>query len=292
VAWFASTLSGKPYSFTAHAKDIYQQGQNPGDLLQKKIRHARFVTTCTGANLLYIQCALGQWLDKSCVHKVYHGLDIDRFQPVPNPSIRGSKPLQLLSVGRYVEKKGFHFLLEACAQLRQQGYQFHCRIIGEYGDQYQFLQKLQEQLGLQDCVSLDGSVTHEALPAIYQQSDIFVLPCQVLDNGDRDGIPNVLMEAMACGLAVVSSRISGIPELIESGEHGLLVEEQNSQALTEALQLLFATPDLIVQLGKQARTRICQEFDARQTNQQLKQLFEHCINHSDHREAYPCLKQI
>lgn len=284
VAMFTSELSGLSYSFTAHAKDIYQQDLNPGDLLQKKIRHARFVTTCTGANQIHLASLMGT--DR--LYKIYHGLDINRFKPQANKTENASGPVRIISVGRYVEKKGFHYLLEACYQLKQQGLAFQCRIIGELGDQYVPLQQLRQRLGLEDCVALGGPITHEGLAAIYQQSDIFALPCQVLGNGDRDGIPNVLMEAMASGLAVVSSSISGIPELIESGKDGVLVAEKDSAALADALQSLMVDPQLRARLGEQARATICREFDARHTNQRLFQLFEACIDSSGEAVSKPC----
>jgi glycosyltransferase involved in cell wall biosynthesis len=289
IAMFASDLSGVRYSFTAHAKDIYQHDQNPGNLLQKKIQQSEFITTCTGANQIYLAKLMG---NNDSVHKIYHGLDIHRFKPDPDKFSNASEPVRIVSVGRYVEKKGFHYLLEACSLLKRRGYKFQCRVIGELGDQYLPLQQLRQLLDLEDCVALGGPITHEDLAFIYQQSDVFALPCQVLGNGDRDGIPNVLMEAMATGLAVVSTRISGIPELIDSGKDGLLVAEKRPGELADALQSLITDRQLIAQLGEQARETICQEFDARHTNQRLLQLFEACINHTDHAMTKPCLNQI
>jgi glycosyltransferase involved in cell wall biosynthesis len=288
VTMFASELTGLRYSFTAHAKDIYQHGLNPGDLLQKKIQGAQFVTTCTGANQIYLANLMGT--DR--LYKIYHGLDIHRFKPGPDKFTNVPEPMRIVSVGRYVEKKGFNYLLEACSLLKQRGHQFQCRIIGELGDQYLPLQQLRQQLDLEDCVTLGGPITHEDLALIYQQSDVFALPCQVLGNGDRDGIPNVLMEAMATGLAVVSTRISGIPELIESGKDGLLVAEKNSAEMADALQSLITDRQLITQLGIHARKTICEKFDARNTNQQLLSLFEACINHTGQTLTKPCINQI
>lgn len=273
VSLFASRLSGRPYSFTAHAKDIYQKDQNPGELLRIKIKQARFVTTCTASNVNYLDRL------SSCdnVHLVYHGLDTRQFHP-PVGSGKDSNKIRILSVGRFVEKKGFHFLIEACHQLKQRGLVFHCRIIGEHGNCQHALQRLIDNLGLRNHVSLEGPVTHEALTEIYHQTDIFVLPCQVLDNGDRDGIPNVLMEAMASGLAVVSSRISGIPELIQHECNGLLVPEKNVSALSETLACLIENPNKRHSLGSKAREKVCQAFDARETNVHLKRLFTDCLS--------------
>ncbi len=272
VALFASRLSGKPYSFTAHAKDIYQADMNPGDLLQFKIRQARFVTTCTGANLQYLKARAGH----GNVHLVYHGLDTRQFRPALSPS-KKKEVTRILAIGRYVEKKGFHFLVAACHRLKQQGIEFHCRIVGERGESFEKIQILIAHWQLHDTVSLEGPMSHEVLAEIYRQADIFALPCQVLGNGDRDGIPNVLMEAMASGLAVVSSNISGMPELIEDGQDGLLVPEKDIEALVKTLRILISDPDKRNHLGKNARKKICRLFDARQTNLRLKALFCECL---------------
>ncbi len=272
VALFVSSMSGRSFSFTAHAKDIYQKDQNPGDLLGLKIRQARFVTTCTGANLKYLRSLT----ERDSIHLVYHGLDIEQFRPAPEA--RQNPIVQIIAVGRFVEKKGFHYLVEACHDLKQKGLAFHCRILGEYGEGYQGIRELVDELELHNQISLQGPVTHEALADIYRQMDIFALPCQVLDNGDRDGIPNVLMEAMASGLAVVASRISGIPELIDHDRDGLLVAEKNVDALTEALETLFADAAKRHELGDNARNKVCREFDARSTNLRLKQLFTECMD--------------
>lgn len=267
VALFASTLTGIPFSFTAHAKDIYQQALNPGKLLQTKIRRANFVTTCTASNLVYLR----NLSDRNNIHLVYHGLDIEQFKPGPNKA--NPETVQILAVGRFVEKKGFHFLVEACQRLKQRGHRFQCRILGEPGDSLEPLMAQVEKFGLREIVSLEGPVTHEALATLYRQAHIFALPCQVLDNGDRDGIPNVLMEAMASGLAVVSSKISGIPELIDDQINGWLVPEKDVNALAAALESLILSPELRHRLGENARAKICQDFDARQTNHRLLRLF-------------------
>ncbi|HHJ40394.1 MAG: hypothetical protein AXA67_05925 [Methylothermaceae bacteria B42] len=272
VALFASRLSGKPFSFTAHAKDIYQTELNPGNLLQIKIRQARFVTTCTGANLKHLKALAGH----QNVHLVYHGLDTRQFHPPLSPS-KKKDIVKILAVGRFVEKKGFHYLVKACQQLKRQGFEFHCRILGERSESYEKIQALIAQWQLHDIVTLEGPMPHEALAGIYREVDIFALPCQVLGNGDRDGIPNVLMEAMASGLAVVSSEISGIPELIEDGQDGLLVPEKDIEALTEALKTLIADTGKRYRLGRNARNKICRRFDARHTNQHLKALFCQCL---------------
>lgn len=267
IAWFASRLTGIPFSFTAHAKDIYQAELNPGDLLERKLAAARFVATCTEANA---QVLKSRCRDANVVHTIYHGLDTDYFSPAAS----ALEPLPLiLSVGRFVEKKGFDFLVEACAQLRDRGLAFKCIIVGEKGSAFAPLNHLIAAHNLGQTVELHAPVTQEALREIYRRARVFALPCQVMDDGDRDGIPNVLAEAMAMGVPVVSTRISGIPELIDDGMHGLLVGSRDADALAGALERVLTDAPLRTRLSEAGRRRICERFDSRRTTVALRDLF-------------------
>ena len=268
VTWFASKLTGLPFSFTAHAKDIYQEDLNPGDLLSRKMRAARFVATCTGANYQHLVARHPQC---KVVHTVYYGLDTDYFSPQTDPT---SPDLPtILSVGRFVEKKGFAYLVEACAKLKDMGVGFRCVIVGEKYDQSARIAAMVAELGLGDSVSLRGPMTQQELRKIYRQATLFALPCLVTEDGDRDGIPNVLAEAMAMGVPVVSTPISGIPEMVRNGIEGLLVPQKDSQALANAIAKLINEPALRANLARAAREQICHCFDSRKTTQQLMDLF-------------------
>lgn len=269
VTWFVSRMTGLPFSFTAHAKDIYQRKLNPGDLLARKLRAARFVATCTAANRKYLKQVCPEC---EVVHTIYHGLDTESFVPAHGTPSNIQAPL-VLSVGRFVEKKGFSYLVEACARLTSQGTALRCLIVGEDGAEYARIKGLIEASGLQNVISLKGSVSQEELRQLYAAADLFVLPCQVMDDGDRDGIPNVLAEAMAMGLPVVSTAISGIPEIVTHGHDGLLVPERDSLALAAAIERLLASPQLRADLGRAARAKICTVFDSRKTTLRLKDLF-------------------
>ena len=266
ITWFASRLTGIPFSFTAHAKDIYQADLNPGDLLERKLAAARFVATCTGANATVLKA---RHADAQVVHTIYHGLDTEFFRPDPKP---GALPL-VLSVGRFVEKKGFQHLVDACALLKQDGVRFGCVIVGERGSAYDALCAQIAARGLQDHVQLRNAVAQDELREIYRLARLFALPCQVMEDGDRDGIPNVLAEAMAMGLPVVSTPISGIPELIDDGEHGLLVPPRDPRALADALYRVLVDPALHQRLARAGRRRICERFDSRRTTLALRDLF-------------------
>jgi glycosyltransferase involved in cell wall biosynthesis len=178
----------------------------------------------------------------------------------------------VLSVGRLVQKKGFPDLLEALAVLKGRAVGFRALVIGE-GPQRTALEQQVKRLGLDDLVTLPGAVSQETLVAIYKQADVFALPCRVLDDGDRDGLPNVLLEAMATGLPVVSTPISGIPEVIHNGEDGLLVGERDVAALAGALELLLGDAELRRRLGENARRTIETEMSADAMALQLAGLF-------------------
>jgi glycosyltransferase involved in cell wall biosynthesis len=267
ITMFVSQMTGIPYSFTAHAKDIYLPDLNPGDLLPLKIRRAEFVVTCTDANRLHLQqrCA-----DGAPIHTIYHGLDTSLFAPLP--ARNEGQPL-ILSVGRFVAKKGFTFLVEACRLLKAQGLDFQCRIVGEAGEELEAVRKLIKDLQLEDTVLIHNAVTQEELRHIYQDCTVFALPCQIINDGDRDGIPNVLAEAMAMGKAVVSTDISGIPELVDDGLNGLLAPQKDAAALARALKTLLQNPELRQKLGAAARLKINCMFDAQETTLALRDLF-------------------
>ena len=268
ITWFASQLTGIPFSFTAHAKDIYQAELNPGDLLERKLGAARFVATCTCANAGVLRA---RHVRPDEVHTIYHGLDTDYFSPVQ----RSAPPVlpMILAVGRLVEKKGFDQLIAACALLKHRGVHFNCAIVGESGSAGDALRAQIAGLDLGDTVHLRGAVTQEKLRDIYRGAQVFALPCQIMEDGDRDGFPNVLAEAMAMGVPVVSTAISGIPEMIDDGVHGLLVQPRDPGALADALQRVLTDAALHQALARAGRERICERFDSRRTTLALRDLF-------------------
>lgn len=269
ITMLASYMCGAPFSFTAHAKDIYLPKLNPNGLLQTKIANARFVATCTDANRQYLEQL---YPDGAPIHTIYHGLDTSLFAP-DRTQANHDVPV-ILSVGRFVEKKGFPYLVEACRILKARGRQFRCRIVGQPDEQSALVAQLVAEGGLSDVIQLEGGVTQEGLRAIYADADIFALPCFVVDNGDRDGIPNVLAEAMAMELPVVSTQISGIPEIVEHGVNGLLVGQKDALALANALEQLLLDAALRRHLGQAARATILDVFDSWHTTVALRDLFE------------------
>ena len=272
VTWFAARLCKRPFSFTAHAKDIYRSDMNPGDLLARKLSCASFIVTCTETNADHLALISG---DRNKIHCIYHGIDTELFRRREN--CQTSSPPLILAVGRFVEKKGFPDLVEACRILRDQGVEFRALIIGGYTVLTDKLRQMIDQQGLNDLVSLHAAMTQERLVEIYTQATVFALPSLVTDDGDRDGIPNVLVEAMATGLPVVSTRVSGIPELIHNEETGLLVAPRDPVALAAAIGRLLADPPLRTQLGVRGRQLVEDRFDARTNISTLKQIFAAAI---------------
>jgi glycosyltransferase involved in cell wall biosynthesis len=266
VAELAHRLAGCPFSFTAHAKDIYVTDREE---LARKIAAAQFVVTCTGFNQNYLKEIAG----RTPIHLSYHGVDLSRFSyEAGNCRERPADTPIILSVGRFCEKKGFTYLIEACHRLKQKGRPFVCRIVG-FGPLQAQLEDLIEKLGLQESVLLVGKMTQDKLVQEYRQAHLFVLPCLVTDDGDRDGIPNVLVEAMAMGIPVVSTSISGIVELVDHMETGLLAPEKDLEALTAGMEALLDDPGLRERLGADGRKKVMAKFSLDQNTAKLRYLF-------------------
>jgi len=267
VAQLAHHLTGCAFSFTAHAKDIYLTDR---DDLAGKIAAAEFVITCTGFNRKYLtEVAAGN----APIHVCYHGVDLSRFSGEREDvrASRAAEPPVILSVGRFCEKKGFPYLIQACYRLKRKGRHFVCRIVG-FGPLQQELEELIAKLELQDCVFLAGKMTQDKLIHEYRRADLFVLPCLVTDDGDRDGIPNVLVEAMAMRIPVVSTPVSGIGELVDHMENGLLAAEKDSEALAAAMETLLDDPPLRHRLGANGRQKVMDGFSLDRSTAKVRDL--------------------
>ncbi|HKE57142.1 MAG TPA: glycosyltransferase [Pyrinomonadaceae bacterium] len=271
VAWLASLMTGLPFSFTAHAKDIYCEPLNPAGLLKRKMRAASFVVTCTDANRDYLR----QIDPKAAVHLIYHGLNAEFSELLKRPSASPAtrKSLRALGVGRLTPKKGFDVFVEACGLLRKREINFEALIVGEPDEHEAALRKRIQALGLTELVSLPGPMNQSQLYEEYQRATTFCLPCRVLDNGDRDGLPNVLVEAMACGLPVITTAVSGIPEIIKDGVNGQLIPPDDPEALANALLRVEDNPSLAQRLSFNAQQTVRDHFDGDLFATQLAGLF-------------------
>lgn len=272
TAYFVHLLTGLPYSITAHAKDIYT---SPRDLLAIKMRAAQFVVTCTEYNRRYLAELAGG--DAGHIHRIYHGLDLRKFgsDGCASSSRQGEAPI-ILAVGRLVEKKGFSYLIEAVRLLVDGGHDVRLQIVGA-GELRDSLQRQIITANLQERVTLLGPRRQEELIELYRAASLFALPSIVLENGDRDGIPNVLVEAMRMGLPVVSTAVSGIPELVIAGETGLLVPPRDAAALAAALALALSEAGLRDRLTAGAGHHVTEEFDLAANTARLRALLEEAV---------------
>ncbi len=251
VAYYAHLMAGTPWSCSAHAKDIWT---SPEWDKREKLESLDWLVTCTASGHAHLETLVG---DKAKVALVYHGLDFRRF---PEPPVRAAKPgpVEILSVGRLVEKKGYPTLLDALAKLPQ-GSDWRLTHIGG-GPLDGALKAQAEQLGIAARIQWLGALPQEQVLAAYRRSDLFVLAAQIAADGDRDGLPNVLMEAQSQRLACIATNISGIPELIKDGETGLLVPPEDATALTAAVQSLIADPERRRQLADAGFQRLHAHF--------------------------------
>jgi glycosyltransferase involved in cell wall biosynthesis len=274
VAWLVSIIKELPFSFTAHAKDIYCESLNPAGLLKRKMDAAHFVVTCTDANREYLQM-----ISKTTVHCIYHGLNADFTRLLKDHKNQSSKNnrMRMLSVGRLVAKKGFDIFVDACGILQQRGISFESLIIGEEGDHSNEIRRRIAAHRLEQSVQLAGPMSQARLFEEYKQATMFCLPCRVLEDGDRDGIPNVLVEAMACGLPVITTGISGIPEVIKDGINGLLVPTENPEALADALIRIGQNKSLANHLSIEAQSTVTEHFDGEQFAVQLAAIFKEAL---------------
>jgi glycosyltransferase involved in cell wall biosynthesis len=249
VARYVSVLTGLPWSVSAHAKDIWT---TPAWEKREKLSSCAWAVTCTGVGAKHLSALAEEaGAPSGRVELLYHGLDLSRFPPAPERSLRdGSnsrEPVRILSVGRSVAKKGYDDLLLALAALPAD-LAWHFTHVGG-GALSRRLKKQAERLGIADRISWRGSLAHDDVVAAYRESDMFVLASKIARDGDRDGLPNVLMEAQSQGLACVSTDVAGIPELIEHDRNGLLVPSADPAALSAALLDLIRNPLLRERLG-------------------------------------------
>jgi glycosyltransferase involved in cell wall biosynthesis len=263
VAFIASKLLKIPYSLTAHAADIYVSPV----MLKEKIMNAKFVTTCTKYNKAYLENHL------NCkINLIYHGIDLEEKIEFKNKYLKKKKII--LSIGQLKEKKGFKYLIKACEILKDKNIDFYCEIIGE-GPERENLETLIKDLHLKDFVCLKGAMTHKKVMEKFNDATIFVLSCVPAKNMDRDGIPNVLLEAMLNSVPVISTKFSGIPEVIQNGINGLLVDPEDYNALAESIVKLLASQELRKSLASSGKKIIKRKFDINKNTEKLFELFNY-----------------
>jgi colanic acid/amylovoran biosynthesis glycosyltransferase len=202
--------------------------------------------------------------------RIYNGLDLDRF--APNGKAPDQPPL-VLAVGRLVEKKGFDVLVGACELLRRDGVRFRCLIVGK-GELADELQGMISALDLERHVELAGPLPRESLLDLFRRASVVAAPCVVGGDGNRDGLPTVLTEAMALKVPVVATPVTGIPELVEDDRTGLIVPERDPAALAAAVRRLLEDTDAARRLAEAGRERVERDFDLHVNVGRLRTLFE------------------
>jgi len=266
VTRYAALLKGLPFCISAHAKDIWT---SPDWELQEKLEDCRWLTTCTKANRDHLS-ALSPEAE---VFLTYHGLDATRFpkskrRDAPDGSAP-EKPVRLVSVARLVPKKGVDTLLQALHLLPAD---LHWRYvhIGK-GTETDRLRAKAEELGLADRIDWQGAQSQEQVITAYRAADLFVMASRIAEDGDRDGLPNVLMEAGSQELAAVTTAVSAVPELIEDGQNGLLVQPDDPEALARAIETLARDPARRSTMGQTARQIVLERFSMTPGLDQLAQ---------------------
>jgi colanic acid/amylovoran biosynthesis glycosyltransferase len=264
-AWLLSRRLGVPFSFTAHAHDIFLEDH----LLSEKMKAAAFTVAISKFNRAYLaERVLGA--RESRVEIVHCGVSPQTF-----PFVRaGRDAKRILAIGRLDDIKGFTHLVAACGVLHEQGVAFECDMVGS-GPLHDALSEQIKTLGIGENVRLLGARKQEEVRGFLQSSAIFVLPSVVTSRGDRDGIPVAMMEAMASGLPVVSTRVSGIPELVDHEKTGLLSEPGDAASLAAAIERLLSNAELRNRLATDARAWVEQEFDVKK---EARKLYDVIIN--------------
>lgn len=264
AAWIASRLTGIPFAVTGRAGDIYP----PDGLLKEKLRDCLFARTNTAANVKYLSGFLPP--DQSGkVALVYNGLTLPRD---PKPRDPFSAPYRILAVGRLARTKGFDILLTAIARLERESFPCRLTLVGD-GWLRLHIKALRRRLKLEHIVDMPGFVPHDHVAAMLADHHMLVTPSVVHGNGDRDGIPNVIMEALSRGMPVVASNVSGIGEVVRNGETGILIPQRDPVALAEAIRRVAENQADALRMGQNGRELVERMFDPETNTRQLFDLY-------------------
>lgn len=258
-------LTQIPFSFTAHGSDI----QADGHMLKEKVEAAEFIITVTQHNKEIILSECGPGVAEK-IHVIHGGVDVERLSP--RRECEATQLLRILCVARFEEVKGHAYLAEACRILKERGVPFECGLVGE-GPLLPQIEKQIQRSNLSGEVLLLGALPYDEVIEQYSRADVVVLATAPTASGKREGSPTVLKEAMACGLPVVSSRVGGIPEIVDDGETGILVAPRDAVALADALQRLSDDPALRGRLGCAGREKSLREFNLRLSTARRAKLF-------------------
>lgn len=269
AAWIASRITGIPFAFTGRAGDIYP----PDGLLAEKAADALFLRVNNQANVKWLQsfCPANQ---QEKVKLVYNGLTLPeraKWQGRANfdcPTI--------LAIGRFARTKGFPELFTAMARLKRENFKVRLTLVGDGGWRRK-LERLRKRLGLEDMIDMPGFVPNDQLDKFIADHALLAVPSVVHSNGDRDGIPNVIMEALSANMPVVATDVCGISEVIRNGETGLLVPQRNPAALANAIRAMLSDPENAANMGCRGNQLVKEMFDPVKNSRMLKNLYEEAL---------------
>ena len=270
VALLAHELGGPSFSVTAHAKDIYRRTVSPAQL-RAILEGSAFVVTVCDANVEHVRGLVGASAARK-LRRLYNGIDLESFGTLLRSAVRG----RILSVGRLVEKKGFDVLVDALAKLRERGVAFEAQIVGDGEDRPRIAARVL-QLGLAREVQMLGALPQGRVRELFAQAEVFALPCRIGEDGNRDALPTVLLEAQAAGVPCVSTPVGGVSEILDGGRAGVLVPEGDVQATADALERLLADEAGRHRLASAGAARARDLFDARHQSRTLRHWFESAI---------------
>jgi len=264
IAMYASCMSDIPFSFVSHANDLFERGW----LLREKVDRSLFSVTISDYNRQFLA---DHGASKEKIHVIHCGVDSSSFGIFQKKIIKS--PPRIGTLGRLVEKKGVDVLISACHILKQKELPFSLEIAGNGPLAVELKQRV-SKLGLSSQIQFKGPVSHDLVPGWLSKLDLFVLPCKQDKKGDQDGIPVVLMEAMLTGTMVVSTKISGIPELVQNGQTGYIVEPNDPTALAEAIETAMQDDSVKMSIQKNAVAKVCADFDLNKNIKKLANLLK------------------
>jgi len=264
-------LGGPTYSVTAHAKDLYRSTVDP-DLLRLLLERCAFMVTVCDANVRHVTELVGADAARS-LRRLYNGIDIASFEGCGGERREAG---HVLSVGRLVAKKGFDVLVDALAELAARGIDFRATLAGEGEDRAAIEARVAER-GLAQRVRLVGAVDQDGVRALMGRAQVFALPCRIGEDGNRDALPTVLLEAQAAGVPIVSTPVTGIPEILDDGAAGLLVPQDDARATADAIERLLADAALRERLAAAGRARCGELFDRERNARVLKGWFDQAL---------------
>jgi colanic acid/amylovoran biosynthesis glycosyltransferase len=267
AAWVASKLTGIPFSFTGRASDIYP----PDGALKEKIRDSLFVRTNTMANIGYLQDFANGNTNK--IYFIYNGIPLEQHAEAPVPMV---PPYRLLALGRFDRIKAFDVLLHACKILKDSGLSFHLTLAGD-GPRKILYKHLTRKLGLVELVSFPGFIPYNRVSEVFGSADVFVMSSAVHSTGERDGIPNVIMEALMHRVPVVATDVCGIPEVIQDGVTGFLVPQKDPSAIANAIIKMVQDRESALEMAGKGRSLVLREFDQERNARKIFDLYQKLI---------------